>query len=298
MQDLCQKCINFAFFLILKLGGIMKKSNKITMVYVSSSLLLFLTLLCGGVYGIYLSVGLSFMRSTASPPADIIDGAPGYVSNVSYGATANFQPSMTGVIILSAILIFISIAYFVSLIKQLIFFKQYKLIRESGIEHFVERKIKSKSSVIFFACLINVVSFLAGVAGIFVNLNSFIDGGLSWILYVIDGLVAVLAVVSFVLLIKKVQMNKKNKENNESMGSQHKSDKNRLTILGINANEHKEGYEEDKNLKIDSVEYILLKLKSMKESKIISSDEYDYLREKMVGIPKQKKIKKSKVQKK
>jgi hypothetical protein len=172
------------------------------------------------------------------------------------------------------------------------------LIRESGIEHFVERKIKSKSSVIFFACLINVVSFLAGVAGIFVNLNSFIDGGLSWILYVVDGLVAVLAVVSFVLLIKKVQMNKKNKENNESMGSQHKSDKNRLTILGINANEHKEGYEEDKNLKIDSVEYILLKLKSMKESKIISSDEYDYLREKMVGIPKQKKIKKSKVQKK
>jgi len=275
----------------------MKKSNKITMIYVSSSLLLFLSLLCGGIYGIYLSVGLSFMRSTASPPADIVDGAPDYVSNISYGATANFQPSMTGVIILSAILILISIAYFVSLVKQLIFFKQYKLIRESGIEHFVEKKIKSKSSVIFFACLINVVSFLAGVAGIFVNLNSFVDGGLSWILYVVDGLVVILAVLSFVLLIKKVQMNKKKKEDNEPIESQNKSDKNRLTILGINAEAHKQHQDDYKSLKIDSVEYILLKLKSMKESKIISSDEYDYLREKMVGIPRQKKIKKSKVQK-
>lgn len=272
----------------------MKKSNKLTAVYVVSSLLLFLTLLFGGGYGIYLSVGINFMRSNIGQPADIAEG--GATSNVSYAATANFQPSMTGVIILSVVLIVISIFYFVSLIKQLVFFKQYKLIRESGLEHFIEKKIRSKGTVIFFAGLINVLAFLAGIAGIVVNINAFIDGGLSWILYAIDGVVVILAVISFVLLIKKVQIIKKHrKEIEEQLNDKRVTEKDTKSEQKVQKkNESQLDYEQNLKGDIDSVEYILLKLKNMKEGKIISNDEYDYLREKLTGLPTQKKTKKTK----
>ena len=106
----------------------MKKSNKLTVFYVLSSVTLFLVLLFGGVYGVYISVGLNFVRGTVSNPVQN-EG----VSNVSFGGNVNYSPSMTGVIFLSIVLIVISIFDFITLIKQVIFFKQFKAVKNSKI---------------------------------------------------------------------------------------------------------------------------------------------------------------------
>ena len=258
----------------------MKKSNKITVFYVIASLLLFFVLLGGGAYGVYLSVGINFMRSTVSNVTDAAAG--GNAQNVSYGGMVNFQPSMIGVIILSVVLIVISIFDLISLFKQLVFFKQFKLIRESGVEKFIENKIKSKSSVVFFAVLINIVSFIVGVAGIFINATTFIDASMSWVLYVVDGLVAVLSIVSLVLLIKKVKMQKNHREEIEN--NQERNENNVYKNLDKEIKDEEfevrkikemEGVDEaldDKRADINHVEYVLLKLKNMKESKVISND--------------------------
>lgn len=277
----------------------MKKSNKITAFYVIASILLFLTLFGGGVYGIYLSVGINFMRSTVSTVTDAASG--GIAQNVAYGGMVDFQPSMIGVIILSAILIIISIFDLISLFKQLVFFKQFKLIRESGIEKFVENKIKSKSSVVFFAILINIISFITGVAGIFINISTFVDAAMSWILYVVDGLVVILSVISLVLLIKKVKKQKNHREEIKNHDEENQnynddiSDKidDKKYEKNIDSDNKEIGllFDASENLSpdINQVEYVLLKLKNLKESKVITNDEYEFLREKHTGLPREQK---------
>lgn len=285
-------------FCVFSYAKNMKKSNKITAFYVISSISLCLVLLLGGAYGVYLSVGMNFMRSTVSNVTDVSDGV---TQNVSLAENNAAQPSLTGVIILSAILIVISIFDMISLIRQLVFFKQFKLVRESGLEHFIEDRVKSKSSVVFFACVINVLSFIAGAVGIFINVTSFVNAGLSWILYVVDGLVVVLSVVSFVLLIKKVKMDKPsrheiNKNHNYKELSKEQAEKklssnSRFDFDTLKLKQRLErGFFDSNEIKddIDSVEYVLLKLKSMKNSDIISTDEFEYLREKLTGMPRSK----------
>lgn len=270
----------------------MKKSNKITAIYVLCSVSLYLVLLFGGGYGVYVSVGMNFLNNMMSNVANVAEGD---VQNVATVDEVNGNASFSGIIILSVILIVISVFYLISLIKQLIFFKQFKIIRESGLEHMIEDKVKSKSSVIFFACVINVLAFFTGIAGVFVNINSLAGAGMSWILYVIDGLVAVLSVVSLVLLIKKVRADKQNREvgDKTKQTPKNKSSKNKDNN---DENEINSDLFLPNNSNVDSVEYILLKLKNMKECKVISNEEFDYLREKMTGLPKKKiKSKKRKV---
>ena len=148
----------------------MNKSNKLSLFYVLSSVLLFFALIGGGIYGIYISVGLSFVSNSVPESIDA-----GGISNVSFGGSVNYTPSMTGVIFLSIALIVISIFDFITLIKQIVFFKQYKLISNSTLEKKIEQKTKSKSSVIFWTILIDLISFTAGIAGLFVNNNSFVN---------------------------------------------------------------------------------------------------------------------------
>ena len=167
----------------------MKKSKKLTIIYVVASVLLFATLFFGGGYGIYLSVGINFMRATVGNMNEITDGSEYYdgnimPSNISYGGSVNFQASMIGVIILSVILIVLSISYLISLFKQLIFFKQFKAVKNSKITKKVEQKTPSKGAVIFWTFFIDIISpfeFLTAVAEIptlcppFIVINPFIS---------------------------------------------------------------------------------------------------------------------------
>lgn len=268
----------------------MKRSNKITAFYVLCSVSLFLILLVGGGYGIYVSVGMNFLNNMMSNVANVAEGD---VQNVATVDETNVNASFSGIIILSAILIIISVFYMISLIKQLVFFKQFKIIRESGLEHLIEDKVKSKSAVIFFACLINVLSLLAGIAGIFVNISSLAGAAMSWVLYIVDGLVAVLSVMSLVLLTKKVKGDKPDKNVKNKKNS--KDDFDNYQKIETNKKlDDTEIFLASESDNVDNIEYVLLKLKNMKECKVISNDEYDYLREKMTGLPKKKTMKKSK----
>ena len=83
----------------------MKKSNKISVFYFLSSVLLLLFLVFGGVYGIYVSVGLNFIKGNALNVADRV----GTASNVSFGGSVNFESSMIGVIILSITLVVLAV---------------------------------------------------------------------------------------------------------------------------------------------------------------------------------------------
>ena len=243
----------------------MKKSNKVSVFYIISSLGLFVTLLLGGVYGMYVSIGLSFVRSSMSNITDV--GGNG-ISNVSFGGSVNFAPSMTGVIILSALLVVIAIIDFINLIKQIIFFKQYKLVKNSKFEKGVERKVKSKGSVIFWTILIDLISFAAGVAGIFINSRSFARGNnMAWIFYAVDALVSILALLSFILLIVKLK-NRKNETRNF-----HRSRPNNFDQFGQNI----------KPREIDQMEYNLIKLNAMKSNKIISDTEFRHLRKRVLS---------------
>ena len=99
----------------------MKKSNKISIIYILSSMLLLGTMIFGGIYGVYISVGLNFVRSSVSNVTS--GGAAGGASNVAFGGTVNFESSMTGIIILSIILIILSIFDIISLIRKIVLFK-------------------------------------------------------------------------------------------------------------------------------------------------------------------------------
>ena len=132
------------------------KNNKLSFFYITTSVLLFATLFAGGIYGIYVSVGLNFMRSNMS---NISGGVVGDVSNVSYGGAINFSPSMTGVIVLSIVLVVLSLFDFVALIKQIVFFRQFKVVKDSCLEKKIASKVKSKSSVLIFVCIIPDILF-------------------------------------------------------------------------------------------------------------------------------------------
>lgn len=246
----------------------MKKSNKTSMFYILSSVLLLGAMLFGGIYGIYISVGLNFVRSSVANISDagaVNSGA----TNVAFGGTVNFESSMTGIIILSVILVILAILDIISLIKQIVLFKQYKMVRNARFEKVIEKKVKSKSAVVFFAVVIDILSLIVGVVGIFLNARTFVGGNLSWVLYLIDGLVALLSVISLVLLIVKVK--------------QAKND----THLKNDKYNKKEYFEENnnfvqRNFDIDDIEYSLLKLKYLKNSKIITAEESEILRNKIL----------------
>lgn len=259
----------------------MKKSNKISLFYVITSLTLLLILVFGGVYGIYVSVGLSFIRKSAESVTGM--GGMGSASNVSFGGTVNFEYSMVGIIVLSIALIILSIFDLVSLIRQILLFKQFKIVKTSKLEQNVEQKIKSKSSVIFFAVLVDVLSVVLGIVGIFLNGKSFAGNNYAWIFYVIDVLIIILSIMSIVFLIMKIRafkgntINLKQKELNDNKNFK----SNNVSNASHQETENK-GSNEKKSYDIDDFEYKLLKLKNLKNSKIITKDEYENIRKNIV----------------
>lgn len=257
----------------------MKKSNKLSVVYILCSVTLFAGLLFGGIYGIYISVGLNFVRSSVSNVADV--GSAG-ANNVAFGGTVNFESSMTGVIILSIALIVIAIFDLISLIKQIILFKQFKMVRTLKFEKSIEKKVKSKGSVVFFAVLIDIFSIIAGVVGIVINARAFVGNNISWVLYVADGAVALLALVSLVLLIVKLKQSNSNKK---------ASEKNLKVVDEKEIGNYDEfGLSQKFCSDIDNLEYALIKLKYLKSTKIINADEYSRLREKFLKTKQQENL--------
>ncbi len=257
----------------------MKKSNKITFFYVISSVCLFLVLLLGGVYGVYVSVGLNFV-SGASPNMVENEG----VSNVSFGGNINYSPSMTGVIFLSIILVIISIFDFITLIKQVIFFKQFKAVKNSKATKKIERKIPSKGSVIFWTFFIDIVSFIVGIVGLFINNRSFAFGGdMGWLFYLIDSLVSVLSLLSIILLISKL----KSKAISKSKTADNRSKQKSNNQYNLKTASIKDGLD---SKEINQMEYNLLKLDSMKKNKIVTEDEYKKLRRKILDLKKPERI--------
>ncbi len=250
----------------------MKKSNKLTVFYVISSVSLFLVLLFGGIYGVYVSVGLNFVRSSVPEPI----GETG-VSNVSFGGNVSYTPSMTGIIFLSIILVAISIFDFVMLIKQVIFFKQFKAVKNSKITKKVEQKTSSKSGVIFWTFVIDILSLGAGVAGLFINSRSLAGGvEMGWVFYAVDILVSVLSLLSIILLIAKL----KTKSNVKSL---QKSERKNLTAENHQTHDkNKQKIVTQKD--INQMEYNLMKLESMKKGKIVTDDEYKKLRRNILNF--------------
>ena len=256
----------------------MKKSNKLTVFYVISSVSLFLVLLLGGIYGVYVSVGLNFVRLN-SMPNEMVGGNNG-LNNVSFGGSVNYSPSMVGVIFLSIILIVIAVFDFITLIKQVIFFKQFKAVKNSNLTKKIESKTPSKGSVIFWTFFVDVLSLIAGIAGLFINNKSFAYGNeMGWLFYLVDGLVSVLSLVSIVLLISKL----KNKATEKSLSQKHKQ-----KSMGISSeNKPRKKKKVDSN-EIAQMEYNLMKLESMKKGKIVTDDEYKKLRKQILSFEKTK----------
>lgn len=248
----------------------MKKSNKVSIFYALSSLSLLLVLIVGGIYGIYVSVGLNFARQNM---ANVAGNPAGGATNVSFGGTVNFETSMVGVIILSMALIVLAIFDLVSLIRQIVLFKQFKMIRESSIEKTVEKKVKSKGVVIFFAILIDLISIALGVVGLFINGKSFIGNNLAWLFYLIDAFIILFALASMILLIIKLK--------------KHKNIMAEKKAVSLESKQKQDRQDDSKKYKVtnydvDEFEYKLLKLKHLKTSKIISSEEYKSLRDKLL----------------
>ena len=108
------------FFHTISVWCIMKKSNKISVLYILSSIALFLILAGGGAYGVYVSLGLNYMSSTFSNVAGGLNGAAENVGFVEDGVRVG--SSMTGIIVLSVVLIVLAVFDFVSMIKQIVFF--------------------------------------------------------------------------------------------------------------------------------------------------------------------------------
>lgn len=243
----------------------MKKSNKISFFYIATSLTLLLVLIFGGVYGIYVSVGLSFIRQSA----ENVSGIENAASNVSFGGTVNFNYSMIGIIVLSVALIILAIFDLISLIRQIVLFKQFKVVKNSSLEKGIEKKVKSKGVVIFFAVLVDLISVTLGIVGICLNGRSFVGNNYAWIFYVVDIAIIILSVMSIVFLVMKLRALKPEKQNyvRELVKNQNTEESKNL---GSKPNKNK--YD------IDEFEYKLLKLKNLKNSKVLTKDEYERIR--------------------
>lgn len=259
----------------------MKNTGKVSLFYVLTVLGLFVVLLGGGAYGIYLSVGLSFVRSSVPEFSEIGGGA----TNVSIAGTANYTQSMTGIILLSVFLIVLAIVDFVIMIKQVVFFKQFKIIKNSKLEKKIEQKTKSKSSVIFWSFVFDIVTFLTGIAGLFVNNRSFAESGnYSWIFYAVDIAVSVLSLLSIILLVVKLKQKKNMVQNNS---------KNRKTSNkrgGQDIEREKEPARRLEPSDINQMEYNLIKLEAMKKGKLIKDEEYNKIRKKIIKFDKRKDV--------
>ncbi len=127
-----------------------------------------------------------------------------------------------------------------------------------------------RCGVIFFAGLIDVLSLIVGVVGIFLNARTFVGNNLSWVLYLVDGLVAILSIISLVLLIIKIKQSKKFLE-------EHYKKHYNKTYSNYNGK-----LVSDNDFDIDRIEYSLLKLKYLKSNKIISAEESDILRNRIL----------------
>lgn len=255
----------------------MKKSNKVSVFYALSSVFLFLLMIGGGIYGVYVSIGLNFVKSSVS---NITDGV-GNASNVSYGGSVNFESSMVGIIILSIALIVLSILDFISLIKQISFFKQFKMVRESNLEKKIEKKTKSRAGLIFFVVILDIISFATGIAGIFVNMHSLVGNYIIWILYAVDVLVSIFALISLVLLVVKLKSRKKNgkaEDEQKIKGNEDLAEDDKNPQKQNQLKEYKFG-----KIDVDDIEYKLLKLKNLKASKMISNEEYQKLHDHLLG---------------
>lgn len=250
----------------------MKKSNKISVCYIICSLsLLFALIFCGG-YGIYISVGLSFMRSTVSNVA----GSSGEVKTVSYGSVASFESSMTGVIILSIAILLLAVFDIVSLIKQISLFKQFK-IAETLDDKLGGKKKSKRGLVIGFAVLVDLLSIVLGISGIFINIRSFSSTNITWVLYAVDALISLLALVSLVLLLVKVSIKKKQSSSPLKVNTQQSIKGTEQPVKNVNIST-------TNNLDIDEVEYILIKLKNLKTMKMITPYEYYQMRSKFLNV--------------
>lgn len=262
----------------------MKKSNKISVFYFLSSIALLSFLVFGGVYGIYVSVGLNFVKGNTVNALDNV----GKASSVSFGGSVNFESSMSGVIILSIALVILAVFDIVVLFKQIVFFKQFKAVKESTIEQIIERKIKSKKSVIVFAFVIDILSFIAGFLGIFLNVRTFIGMNNIWLLYIVDGFVIIFSLISFVLLIMKLKGIKKNKQ---IVSFQENGNKIKTNEIFLNKDNSKQYiYDVD----IDKIEYSLLKLRYLKSSKMIADKEFEMLRAKILNLNNEENLSKEK----
>lgn len=261
-----QKPHNFAVF---SYANNMKKSNKTTVFYVFVSIALFLALAGGGVYGLYLSIGMNFMGSTGSFGGTNANySSVGRTSNVSYQNTLadNMNGSSISIIILSVVLIVIAICDFVSMIKQVTFFKQYQFVKDSAVVKGIEKKTKSKTAVIVFAFIIDIFSIVASVFGLFFAFRYFAGNGFSWVFYLINGLIAILAIISIILLIVKIKQRNKLKQYVKSSKAKFGDDE----LLS------------EKPLSINKLEYDLLKLKHLKNCRVIQADEYEMLRKRIL----------------
>lgn len=251
----------------------MKKSNKISVCYIICSLSLLLALIFCGGYGIYISVGLSFMRSTVSN----VSGNTGGVRTVSYGSVASFESSMTGVIILSVAILVLAVFDIISLIKQVSLFKQFKIAQT--LEEKIGGKKKFKRGlVIGFAVIVDLLSIALGIIGIFVNLKSFESTNITWVLYAVDALISLLALVSLVLLLVKISLKKRQANAGEGAKVNDKAN------IETKARPKKENGPAVNNFDIDEVEYILIKLKNLKTMKMITPYEYYKMRSKFLNI--------------
>lgn len=247
----------------------MKNSNKNSFLYIFSSVSLLLALIFGGCYGIYMSVGLSFVRQGVS---NITNGG---AQNVSFGGSVNFETSMFGVVILSVALIVLAIIDFISLTKQIVFFKQFGVIKNSKMVKNIEQKTKGKGAIVFFAIVIDILSFIAGIIGIFINMRTFPEGGMIWMIYAVDGLISILSVASIVLLIVKL----KRLKNNPAPSSKEKPQNKEKTTKVYEVQDEKQS---DYELNLNDIEYKLMKLRQLKSSRIITKEEYDELRKKVI----------------
>lgn len=251
----------------------MKKSNKVSIFYVLASVALLLVLLVGGGYGLYVSVGLNFAKSSVP---NISEGGSG-VSNVSIAGTVNYTPSMTGIILLSIALVVLAIIDFSLLIKQVVFFKQYKVVRDSPIEQKIEHKTKSKGIVIFWTFVLDIVCFATGIIGVFINGRSFAGrSNFSWVFYAVDIAVSVLSLLSIILLIIKLKNRKKHAKEvdakPEAKSSIEKTETRNKQLRPVEAKD------------INQMEYNLIKLEAMKKGKLLSDAEYKKLRKKIINL--------------
>lgn len=181
-----------------------KPKKKITVFLIMCTLLLSLSLIGGGIYSLYISIGFRFLQRSAIGGLNTSSLYTYSTSGLGTGSNTMF-----GMIIISLIMMGLGFGMIVIFFKQLPLYKQIKFIAKMPNVKYKDYSKQVKKSVITYSILAYIICIAFCIFAIISAFRSGIASNYIWVVVIMFGIVLALSISSMVLMfVKLAQLSK------------------------------------------------------------------------------------------